>query len=74
MVSVGEKFIMQQFNRQAVQNTDDRERQDVDINAIVVILRMLGFQCSAADTSELRTWLLDNDCFAAGPDFIEQHV
>jgi len=74
MVAVGERFIMQQIDRQAVVNPDDKTRQDVDINALVVILRMMGFYCSAADTSELRTWLLDNDCLSAGPDFIEQHM
>ena len=46
----------------------------MDINSVVVVLRMLGFICSQIDRAELRTWLLNNNCFTQGPDFLEKHV
>ena len=35
---------------------------------------MLGFHASSTDVHELKTWLLDNDCFISGPDFEEDHI
>ena len=35
---------------------------------------MLGYHASIADQAELRTWLLNEGCFAQGPDFLEKHV
>ena len=35
---------------------------------------MLGFICSKSDRAELRTWLLNNNCFTQGPDFLDKHV
>jgi len=35
---------------------------------------MLGFHCTLADKAELRTWLLNNNCFTEGPNFLEKHI
>ena len=46
----------------------------IDINALIVLLRMLKFHCSYLDTYELRTWLFNHQCFAEGPNIQEKHV
>ena len=74
MLADGESFISQQIDRQSIVSPVDKRSTAIDINALYVVLRMLGFHCSAADQGEMRTWLLEQECFASGPDFVEQHI
>ena len=74
MLAVGESFISQQIDREAIVNPADKSTTVIDINSLYVVLRMLGFYCSPADQGEMRTWLLEEGCYASGPDFWEQHV
>ena len=76
-MSVGEHFICQQIDNQCIENpirVEDEVIPVLDINALEILLRMLGFHASTTDIHELKTWLLDNDCFISGPDFDEDHI
>ena len=53
---------------------EDKSSQVLDLNSLVVVMRMLGYHCSLADQAEMRTWLLNQGCFASGPSFLEKHV
>ena len=46
----------------------------VDINSLIMVLRMLGFQTSTAEQSELITWLANNQCIYRGPDAVDTHI
>lgn len=73
MLSMGENFMSQTLERHCIISATTKMKV-IDINSILVVLRMLGFNSSQADRAELRTWLLNNRCFAEGPNFLEKHI
>ena len=46
----------------------------IDINSVIMVLRMLGFQTSISEQSELTTWLANNNCIYRGPDAVDTHI
>lgn len=64
MVALGDAFLSQTIDRHSIVNHEDRTRQIIDLNSLTVVMRMLGYYTSLADQAELRTWLLNNGCFA----------
>ena len=49
MIALGESFLTQTIDRQSVASTEDKSRQVLDLNSVVVVMRMLGYHCSLAD-------------------------
>ena len=73
MIALGPQFVLDTLDLQCVR-LKDTGVVTIDINSVIMVLRMLGFQTSISEQSELTTWLANNNCIYRGPDAVDTHI
>ena len=64
LVVLGEKFLVGQLNRHCNKRKSSADKKIIDINSLNIILLQLGYNMKPTDTTDLRTWIVNNDCFS----------
>ena len=67
MLAIGVSFIESMIEGQSVRLTSDVETVVVDFDQLIIQLRMLGYNCSAEDRTELAIWFRNQDLYSKGP-------
>jgi len=74
MCALGEDFIASTITEQCVKEKDGEDGIAVvlfDIGSLIVICRMLGFECSLTDQGDLKAWLQSKDLTTRPPQQLQ---